>query len=385
MPLPHVCALACTALAVHAPAGAVLDTEHIAHLSRAQTAAQVKALTLPARRVRFGADAYRLTYATADVDGRPTTATGLVLLPRRHARRLPAVVYAHGTMARRSDAPSRSLDNLAGASALLFAGAGYATVAPDYLGLGYGPGPHPYLHLATEAGASLDLLRAAHAFAGPRLDGRTFVTGFSQGGAAALALGQLLDNGADPQLRLAALAPMSGPYDLEHAEMPAVVAGRLDPATSNYYVTYAMHQWQPIYHVYERPTDVWRGRWAARVDRLYDGRHDDVAILKVLPRRPERLFTRAFRARLAHPDGGLLTAMRANDVACQWAPQVPIRVYAARADEQVVFANARSCVKDLRARGVHVTLRDMGATGHFGSTLRATPRVLAWFKRLSRG
>jgi predicted esterase len=386
MPFLPVCTVACAALAVHP--GAVLKAERVAHLSRAETAAQVKALTLPGRRVRFGTDAYRLTYATTGVDGRATTATGLVLLPRRQARRLPSLVYTHGTMAARADAPSRSLDSLAGASALLFAGAGYATVAPDYLGLGGGRGPHPYMHLATEASASLDMLRAAHAFSSRRhrrLAARTFVTGFSQGGAAAMALGRRLQDGADPRLRLAALAPMSGPYDPERAQLPATVAGEVDSATANYYLSYVVHQWQPLYHVYERATDVWRGHWAARVDRLFDGRHDDVAILKVLPRRLDRLFTPAFQARLAHPDGGLLAGLRDNDSACRWAPAVPIHLYAAHADRQVAFANSRSCAAELRDRGVRVALRDMGDTGHFGSTLRATPRVLAWFARLSRG
>jgi dienelactone hydrolase len=389
-------ALACAALvapsAAHAAdRGTLLHAQPIAHLSRDQTAARVTAVrlprepALPTRPIHFGADAYRLTYSTVGVDGSPTTATGLVLLPRNGRRHLLTVSYAHGTMAARADAPSRSLDSLASASALLFAGAGYATVAPDYLGLGYGPGPHPYLHLATEASASLDLLRAAHTFALSRhrqLDGDTFVTGFSQGGAAAMALGKALQDGTDPRLHLAALAPMSGPYDLEHAELPALFAGKLDSADSNYYLSYAMREWQPIYHVFDAPTDVWLGDWANRAPALFDGRRDDVAILKVLPRRLDRLFTPAFRARLAHPDGGLLEGLRANDVGCDWAPAAPVRLYAARGDEQVAFANSRSCAAALASRGVHAPLVDMGATGHFGSTLRATPRVLAFFQRI---
>ena len=389
-------ALACAALVAPSAAqaadrGALLDAQPIAHLSRDQIAARVAAVrlpkepALPTAPIRFGADAYRLTYATVGVDGGATTATGLVLLPRNGRRHLRTVSYAHGTMARRADAPSRSLDSLAGASALLFAGAGYATVAPDYLGLGYGPGPHPYMHLPTETSASLDLLRAAHAFALHRqgqLDRATFVTGFSQGGAVAMALGRALQEKADPRLRLAALAPMSGPYDLEHAELPAILAGKVDLADANYYLSYATRAWQPIYHVYDTPSDVWLGGWGKRIPALFDGRHDDVAILGVLPHRLDQLLTPAFRARLAHPDGGLLAALRANDVACDWAPAAPVRIYAARGDEQVAFANARSCVAVLASRGVHAPLLDMGATSHFGSTLRATPRVLAFFQRI---
>lgn len=366
--------------------GALLKAQRVATHTRAQVVDTIAGLRLPGEpamstaKVRFGATAYRLTYGTVGADGAPTTATGLLLLPHNHRRHVPVVSYGHGTMAARADAPSRSLDSLAGGSALLFAGAGFAVAAPDYLGLGFGPGAHPYMQLATEASASLDLLRAAHAFTATRhreLDDRTLVTGFSQGAAAAMALGKLLADGADPHLRLAALAPISGPYDLEHAELPALRAGRLDPAASSYYVSYLMHAWQPLYHVYDAPTDVWRGPWAARVDRLFDGRHDDVAIMRVLPPRPAALFAGAFWDGLSHPDGALLSAIRENDVACDWAPGVPIRLFAAHADEQVAYTNARSCVAALRA---HV--RDVGATGHFGSALRATPKVAAWFQRL---
>jgi len=390
--LAAVLTLGCVAVAPPPSAdgadrGTLLKAERVARLSRGQTAAHVKAVTLPDARVRYGVDAHRLTYGTIDAAGAPTTATGFVLMPRNNARRLRTVSYAHGTMARRTDAPSRSLDGLAGAAALLFGGAGYATVAPDYLGLGYGPGSHPYMHLATEGSASLDLLRAAHTFAQQRhrlLDTGALVTGFSQGAVAAMALGRLLQDGAEPHLRLRALAPMSGPYDVEHAELPAMLAGRLDPIASNYYISYVLHAWQPIYHVFDAPSDVWKREWDVRVPKLFDGRHDDEAIFKALPHRLSQLFTPTFRARLAQPDGGLLAAMRANDVACNWAPMAPIRVYGARGDDQVAFANAESCVADLRVHGVDARLHDLGKLDHFGSMLAATPRVLAWFAHLTR-
>ncbi|HEY6892096.1 MAG TPA: hypothetical protein VI300_30110 [Solirubrobacter sp.] len=362
--------------------GTLLHAERVGRLSRSQTASQVARLTLPVRQVRHGVDAFRLRYATVGVDGAPATASGLLVLPRVRARRLPTVSYTHGTLAARADAPSRTLDSLAGASVLLFAGAGFATVAPDYLGLGDGPGRHPLVHAASEATASLDMLRAAHTFAARRhrtLDPDTLVTGFSQGGQAAMALGRLLQDGADPGLKLAALAPMSGPYDIEHAELPAVLDGRLDPSTSNYYISYLMRSWQPIYHVFDRPEDVWQDPWGGRVARLFDGRHDDVAILERLPRDATQLFTPAFLARLAHPDGGLAAGLRANDTTCDWRPRVPVRLYGARGDRQVAFANSQHCAARLRSHGADPRVVDVGAIDHFPSTLRATPRVVEWF------
>ena len=241
------------------------------------------------------------------------------------------------------------------------------------------------MHAATEASASLDMLRAAHAFAARRhrtLDPDTFVTGFSQGGHAAMALGRALQDGGDPRLRVRALAPMSGPYDIEHAQFPATLDGSMNPRISNYYLSYAMTAWEPLYHVFDRPQDVWNGGWATRAPGLFDGRRDDVAILKRLPARLPQLFTPAFRARLAHPDGGLLAALRENDMTCDWAAREPVRIYAAHRDRQVAFANSQHCVAQLRAHGADVRLVDVGAVGHFPSTQRATPQVLRWFERL---
>ncbi len=366
--------------------GALLSSHRVTRLSTADTAHLLHGLTLPSARVRYRVDAYRLRYATVGVDGRPTSATGLVALPRT-SRRLPTVSYTHGTMAARADAPSASLDSLAGASVMLFASAGFPTVAPDYLGLGTGPGPgrHPYMHAASEATASLDMLRAARAFAARRhrpLRRDTLVTGFSQGAQAAMALGRLLQDEADPRFRLRALAPMSGPYAIEQAEFPAVLAGRVEPLVANYYLSYAMRSWQSIYRVYDRETDVWQPGWGPRVARLFDGRHDDVAIMKVLPHRLGQLFTPAFLARLARPDGGLLDALRANDTTCDWRPAVPVRLYAARGDRQAVFQNSAVCAARLRGQGVEARVLDMGDVDHFPSTLRAAPRVLRWFTGL---
>ena len=85
--------------------------------------------------------AYRLTYNTPGIGGAMTTASALVVLPRGGARRLRTVVYEHGTLVRRRDAPSGGMDNYAAQAATLIAGArGAAVVAPDYLGLGSGAG-----------------------------------------------------------------------------------------------------------------------------------------------------------------------------------------------------------------------------------------------------
>jgi len=92
---------------------------------------------------------------------------------------------------------------------VLLAGVGYAAVEPDYLGLGVGPGHHPYLDLESETTASVDMLRSTQVVASRahrRLEPTIMVTGFSQGGQAAMALARALQQGAGPHLHLGAVA-----------------------------------------------------------------------------------------------------------------------------------------------------------------------------------
>jgi cephalosporin-C deacetylase-like acetyl esterase len=165
-----------------------------------------------ARQAEYGVHAYRVTYGTVDVYGKVTTASGLVALPDCGRTELRAVSYQHGTRAARREVASVEEGTSDRAAVLLIASAGYAAVGPDYLGLGLGPGNHPYMDAASETTASIDLLRAARTVASQqhrRLDPRILVTGFSQGGQAAMALGRALQGGADPYLRLGALARLA--------------------------------------------------------------------------------------------------------------------------------------------------------------------------------
>jgi hypothetical protein len=180
----------------------------------------------------------------------------------------------------------------------LFASDGYATVAPDYLGLGTGPGYHPYLDAASETTASIDMLDAAVAFAdrrGRAFDPAILVTGFSQGGEAAMALGRALQDGNDDRWRLAAIAPISGPYDVQHAQLPGLLdhpgdsSGDVDPISGTFYIaswTVAMNR---LHHLYSSSSQVFRAPYAATVEGLFDGNHDQDSVVAGLPGTPAEL------------------------------------------------------------------------------------------------
>ncbi|MFE7121915.1 alpha/beta hydrolase, partial [Streptomyces sp. NPDC057654] len=313
--------------------GALISVTHVA----TRDAAEVKRFLVEhgtaADSVRHGVRAYQLTYRTVDSHGKPTTATGLLTLPtdgndrldHRLGRRLDLVSDTHGTMVNRSYAPSVEED-FGRIPSYLNASAGRAVAAPDYLGLGKGPGRHPYMDTRSAVTASVDMLRAVRTAAdrlGRPLTGDVYATGFSQGGQVAMALGRALHEGADRHFRLKALAPISGPYDLEGHEIPALFDGRVNDTSGVLYSSYWLVAQNRLYRLYKDPADAFRAPYASRVEELYDGEHSEEQILKALPATVEKMLTPAFRAKMQHPTGGLLAAMRAADRTCDWKPSAP--------------------------------------------------------------
>ncbi|GAA1183319.1 hypothetical protein F4556_000685 [Kitasatospora gansuensis] len=361
--------------------GTLVSVETVEQLSPQAAADQAAGRGYPARAARYGVTHYRVVYRTPDEHGRLTTASGLVSLPERGRDDLRVVVYEHGTMAARAQAPS--VNPAVHGDSALFAAAGYAVAAPDYLGLGLGPGPHPYGDLASEVTASVDLLRAARSVAhsqGHRLDPRVQVTGFSQGGPAAMALGRALQSGADRHFRLGSLAPVSGPYATRDAEAPAGLDGTLHPKVAVYYFAYWLTAMNRLHHLYDTPSELFQAPYDQAVEALFDGTHSDSEILQSLPDTPQQLLTPHGIDWALHPTGGLLAAFEASDSSCDWAPRVPVRVYAASGDRDVALSNAQHCAQALTEHGAQVTLTDVGTVEHSPSRRLALPQVAAWFE-----
>ncbi|TDD56473.1 hypothetical protein E1286_02275 [Nonomuraea terrae] len=364
----------------------VVSATLLARMSAEQVAASLTETGFPVPDRPQGADLYAVAYRTVGVTGGPTTASGVVALPARSRKGLWTVVYGHGTQATRAAAGSVA-DGDGRAVPLMFASAGFVGIAPDYLGLGTGPGHHPYMDAATEASASADLLRAAGELA--RRQGRTssgdvLLTGFSQGGHAAMALGQELR--ADPALRTAfrlrAVAPIAGPYHVRRAQLPATLGDRLDPRGSAFYLAYWTVSMNRLHHFYDSPSEVFRD---PGVERLFDGHHSFDEIAAALPASPRDLVTAAYLRRVAKPSGAILRALEANDRTCAgWRPGVPVRLYAAGGDRDVDFGNSRLCLRDLRAGGVEASLTDVGDADHTTSALRSLPEILDWFTDVRR-
>ncbi|MCX5114553.1 alpha/beta hydrolase [Streptomyces sp. NBC_00378] len=361
--------------------GTLLSVTPVADLDRADVARFLASGGMDTGTVRHGLRAYRLTYRTVTPQGAPTTATGLLALPKGGPHRLDLVSDTHGTMAHRDYAPSVGED-FGRYAPYLHASAGRAVAAPDYLGLGKGPGRHPYMDTRSSVTASVDMLRAART-AARRLDrpltGDVYASGFSQGGQVAMALGKALDGGADRHFRLRALAPVSGPYDIEHAETPALFDGRVNDISAVFYMSYYLTAQSRLHPLYKDPSEAFRKPYAAIVDDLFDTNHTEEEIIPALPATLKELLTDDYYRRLQHPTGGLLAAARAQDGNCAWKPDVPVRLYSSSGDTDVPIANARHCAADLAARGVDAPVVDQGGADHNTTYMKSGPQIVRWF------
>jgi len=316
-------------------------------------------------------DLYRMTYPAAGPDGRAVRLSGLLALPRGAApRRL--VSFQHGTSTTRSAAPSRP-DTTGLAAAVVFAGQGYALVAPDYPGLGASAGIHPY-YVADETAASVSGMIAA----AERLHGMpqapVFLSGFSQGGHASLAALRQLEGQGRPVLGAALVA---GAYDLRNVSLPAALKG--GSPSDSLYLAYLARAYADRYH---RPLESVLSPDAARTVRRVFAGGSPKEIMAALPRDPRQMFDPGFLDAVDHgKPHWFLNALAANSLV-DVTPRAPVRLYYGAVDVDVVPQEAISAARAMRARGADVQAIDVGPIAHDASMLAAAPRIAAWLTEL---
>jgi len=207
--------------------------------------------------------AWRVMYTSTGVESEPIVVSGMVFSPTGPAPEggRPIVTWAHPTTGIEDPcAPSRSsrpYDDVQGLTEFL--AKGWVVVASDYQGLGT-DGPHPYLVGSSEAHATIDIVRAATHLDGVSASSNYMVFGHSQGGQAALFVGQIANDYA-PDLRLlgvAAAAPAG--------ELASLFNADRDNASGVVLGSYAVQSWAEVFG-YD-PSTVVNSFASKRVERV---------------------------------------------------------------------------------------------------------------------
>lgn len=337
----------------------------------------------------YNVDAYKITYNTTDVDGSATIASGILAVPQgMSCDSLPAVAYCHGTVLRREDVPSR--DNAESVVPKVAASVGAIAVAPDYLGLGDNPGLHPYLHAETQATATIDLLRAAREYLRDSLNvyfnTQTFVTGYSQGGHAAMATVKYIqDNSLSVEFDIIGAGPASGPYNLSGSQAEVLVSNA--PYSNPGYICYLLFGMNRVYgNIYQSYSDILKAPYDTLIPPYFDGTFDMAAVNALLPDTLSGFLQDSVLTNFKNDSVGrthpIWQALVAQDN-FDWNPSFPMEIYYCTLDEQVNFQNALDAEAAMLANGASVTAVDRGALTHGGCVVPTLQRALNYFLSLS--
>lgn len=291
---------------------------------------------------------YKLQYTMPDLQGITDTVSGLLIIPDRTGVVLPLLCAMHGTVDSKEDVPS----NLRGGYELgsAFAAFGYVTFMPDYLGLGESRGFHPYVHAESEAAAGINMLFAVRAYAAQNnllINDQLFITGYSQGGHASMAMHRSVEQNYTNTLNTTAAAHLSGPYSISGA-MRDLILG-----TQQYYfpayIPFTLLSYDMAYDIFGSLESVFKPNYATIIQKFFDGEFTlngaNQAIINQLRIDRGMVVARymfqdsvitAVENDLNHP---INRALAANDV-YQWAPKSPTRLFYCRADDQVTYRNS---------------------------------------------
>lgn len=168
---------------------------------------------------------YRVMYWTKDRRDRAVRATGVVRVPKTAPPAAGTAIAAwdHGTTGLAQQcAPSRSGAGYPGP----FLPGNVPVVIPDYIGLGPDGEMHAWLAGVSEARATIDLVRGARLLPNVKADGSWYVAGHSQGGHAALFVGEEAASYA-PELRLKGVIAVAPGTELDE---PSYVTTYMKPA-----------------------------------------------------------------------------------------------------------------------------------------------------------
>jgi hypothetical protein len=298
-----------------------------------------------------GAEQYLVYYKSYNEFNELVTATGVVYVPIGRTVPAPMFSYGHGTNPNKDGAISTG--NGEGFVALVAAGIGYISTAPDYLGMGYGDGLHAYCHKQTEANCVVDLLRAAKKIIKERNvahNGQLFLTGYSQGGHVAMSAHQEIETKYSNEFTVTASAPMAGPYDMSGAMVTLMLDTALYP--DPFYLPFLLVSYQRAYKLYPSVNDFIASPYDTSLIPYFDGNYNKrflnprtanppIGIIKpeVVAAFTTDSVNHPFRVRLRENDNW------------RWVNRAPIRFIYSKGDDHVPYQNAINCRLHMIERG----------------------------------
>jgi hypothetical protein len=334
-------------------------------------------------KVRYDVDIYDVQYVSHWHDGSEILASGLYFVPKGVKKAMPQVGYHHGTRVQKGRE-----NNIDGESYICLALAvdGYLVLKPDYIGLGYGEKFHLYQQYESLGQATVDFLIAAKELndsLGVKANKQLFLTGYSEGGYAAVAANRVIQEKYPKEFQVTACAGNSGAYDMAGVQSDVM----FKPYSNPHYLPYILEGFNEVYHIVPDVNKIYKSPYDSLIPVFLDGKHHLHSLDEILPKVPKDMILDTF-VEVYKKDSNFLMhkALRDNSL-CYWKPENPVQLCYCNADEQVTYKNsfvARDQMKKLGAK--HVTLRDGGRKyGHYKCALFASMYTKLYFDSFRNG
>jgi pimeloyl-ACP methyl ester carboxylesterase len=323
----------------------------------------VKKGLIPESQTVYGYKAYKIPYTTTDEEGEEVKASGVLVLPTE----MPEIVNTtlglsmvsddHGTIFANREAPTPINSTIGSppvSSAIILASiGGFATLQPDYIGFGDSNDHyHPFIMKKSLANATVDFIKTVKTFATQnniKLNNQLFLTGYSEGGYAAMATLKKIEDENLTDLKVTMAAPMAGPYALEPMSNIVLGADKLTVPSfmANVGYSYAKAYNKDIETVINEP-------YASKLPTLFNG---DLNRSKIDPeltldtKGATGLFVGNFVENyFTDSEHWFKQAMLENNLHL-WAPKTPLRLVHCEGDNVIPYLISTETEKAMKAYG----------------------------------
>jgi pimeloyl-ACP methyl ester carboxylesterase len=332
--------------------------------------------------LNYSVETFSINYYTTDGNGNQTIASGAVIIPQGGSN-LPLVSIQHGTQTKDNLVASVSpLNSTEGIVGLIMASMGYLVVVPDYLGFGVSNVMHPYIHAESLIPSVIDIMRAGKTYSSLNqitLDGRIFLTGYSEGGYTTLVTQRAIEEEYFQEFDLIAVAPMAGPYDLYGMMQTLFQTGQYNHTA---YVAFILTAYNNIYG-WNRLSDFFNAPYSSVVQNLFDGSKTFSEVVNQLPSTFSALVDSNFVSNVRNGnEQDFLEAMQANTW-LDWTPLAPINFFHGDSDDISPYQNALTAVERLIANGgTNIQLTTIPGGNHENSGPIAIVGAIQWFETM---
>ena len=346
----------------------------------------------------YGYKAYKIAYTTKDENDVSVKVSGLLTLPTGLNDKIkedgPALVsYGHGTIALNDSSPTvfTEKNKKPTISAIIFSSlGGFATLQADYIGYGNSVDHyHSYVMKKSLANSSIDFITAVKKFAEDnniKINNKLFVTGYSEGGYAAMSTLKALE---ENNVSVVAAAPMAGAYDLKYMANSAL--GLNNEVLKGYSMLYTILTLNAYSKSYDKNiSEFVKEPYASKIDELLDGKHSFEQIDNVLPHNTSGdnglLYTNFVDDYQTNSDNWFKIALQENSVN-NWKPNTPLSLVHCEGDDKVPYTISQNTYHEMLENGAenvtlitpdHKQAKD-DKWGHGECFLPAIKSVALWF------